>query len=67
MDDIFNQAPRGAEPPVKQHLSLEEKQRLAKMKEQEYRMKKEGDIKPVNVAKSTVQKTPTTHKVRHNL
>ncbi|XP_078482866.1 SCY1-like protein 2 [Ciona intestinalis] len=41
----------------RQHLTLEEKQRLARMKEQENRMKKTGDIKPVNVGKPMINHT----------
>nr|XP_039251440.1 SCY1-like protein 2 isoform X1 [Styela clava]XP_039251442.1 SCY1-like protein 2 isoform X1 [Styela clava] len=32
---------------TRQHLTLEEKQRLAKTKEQEYRMKQQGELKPI--------------------
>lgn len=59
VDDIF-QAESNIKPNAKateikatrQHLTLEEKQRLAKAKEQEFRMKQQGQIKPILVAQT---------------
>jgi len=44
-------------------LTLEEKQRLAKMKESEYRMKKGGELKPANVMKPLQQPPTASNKV----
>lgn len=51
VDDILSKTVEEPAPAARKHLTLEEKQRLAKSKEQVYQMKKVGDLKPVNVAK----------------
>lgn len=60
--DVFGSgktsSPQVAEAPsiTRQHLTLEEKQRLAKANEMEYRMKKQGDLKPQQLHKAGVPK-----------
>lgn len=66
IDDILSKPipPPDAKPPTtKPHLSLEDKQRLARMKDQERRMKVEGNIQPLNLAKPVTQSNQSKTKV----
>uniref|UniRef100_H2ZDF8 Uncharacterized protein n=1 Tax=Ciona savignyi TaxID=51511 RepID=H2ZDF8_CIOSA len=57
--EIFDTESRPSPDPLssRQHLTIEEKQRLARMKEQESRMKKSGDLKPVSLVKPPANNT----------
>ncbi|CAK8690323.1 unnamed protein product [Clavelina lepadiformis] len=59
VDKIFSSMKQSTDPVARQPLTLEEKQRMARMKEQEHQMKSVGMMKPVQQNKAVRDLTST--------